>query len=103
MPGEQLFTTSTANGAIVMKLDAKKIDITVSDDLKANMRATIGQCDQDVVVDMATVEFVDSSGIGALVSARKQLRGDREMHLKNISPFVERLLRTTKLDRVFVI
>jgi anti-sigma B factor antagonist len=54
-----------------------------------------------LVVDLSNVEFMDSSGLGALVAglkATRQAGGDLRIAAPN--PQVEMVLQLTKLDRV---
>jgi anti-sigma B factor antagonist len=57
-----------------------------------------------LVVDMSDVSFVDSSGLGALVSALKTLKvlkGGGDVRLANVQPPVVALLEIIRLHRVF--
>ena len=55
-----------------------------------------------VVVDLGNVGFVDSQGLGALISGLKVLRNEQGLlKLANISEPVEAVLRITRLLRVF--
>lgn len=56
-----------------------------------------------LVVDMKEVEFVDSSGVGALVGLRKAVGSNGTVTLSNASEFVVRVLELTKLTDVFQI
>jgi hypothetical protein len=51
--------------------------------------------------DMSEVEFLDSSGLGAVVAARKLLGMDQHLALAGLQPAVEKVLRLTHMDRVF--
>lgn len=55
-----------------------------------------------LVLDLAGVGFVDSSGLGALLGIKKQQEaaGGR-LVLSRLSPAVTRLIEITKMDRVF--
>lgn len=55
---------------------------------------------QLVVMAMGNVEFVDSSGLGCLISLFKRLPPGGAMRLAEASPAVEKLLKLTRLDRV---
>jgi anti-sigma B factor antagonist len=57
-----------------------------------------------VVIDLADVTFVDSTGLGALIVARKAAR-ERGGSVSLISPppVVRRLLGSTRLHDVFAI
>ena len=57
-----------------------------------------------VLIDVVDLEYIDSAGLGVLVSALKQV-GDRAGTLALIGPNadVRRILRITGLDRLFTI
>jgi len=55
-----------------------------------------------LVLDLAGVGFVDSSGLGALLGIKKQQDGGGgRLLLTRLSPAVTRLIEITKMDRVF--
>jgi anti-sigma B factor antagonist len=55
-----------------------------------------------VVVDMTEVDFIDSSGLGVLVSALKRVReNDGQMRIVTAKEPILRIFRITGLDRVF--
>ena len=55
-----------------------------------------------VVLDLSQVDFLDSSGLGALVAIRRML-GGRALDLLSPTPPVVRVLRLTRMDMVFAI
>ena len=55
-----------------------------------------------VVLDMSRVEFLDSSGLGALVAVMKLLPSKR-LEIAGAGPIVLKVLTLTKMDRVFVL
>lgn len=55
-----------------------------------------------VVLDLCRVDFLDSSGLGALVAIRRML-GGRALDLMSPTPPVMRVLRLTRMDTVFSI
>ena len=55
-----------------------------------------------VVLDLTQVDFLDSSGLGALVAIRRML-GGRALDLMAPTPPVMRVLRLTRMDMVFAI
>jgi anti-sigma B factor antagonist len=52
---------------------------------------------------VSEVEFLDSSGLGAVVAARKLLGQGHHLALSGLQPAVEKVLRLTHMDRVFPI
>lgn len=59
---------------------------------------------KSLVVDMKGIEYMDSSGIGALVSGRKKAKtAGKEFGLVNINDDVMNILRLATLDQFFKI
>ena len=58
---------------------------------------------RNVVVDMSQVSFMDSTGIGALVSARRRLAEGAQLRLVTTHPAVTKLFTLTGLTKVFPI
>ena len=56
-----------------------------------------------LVIDLARVDKVDSTGIGALVGLLKRIGFRGEMVLCGMSDAVARLFRLTRMDKVFPI
>jgi anti-anti-sigma factor len=55
-----------------------------------------------VMLDMANVDFIDSSGLGALILVLKMLRtAGGDLYLCSIAEPVKSLLKMTKMDRLF--
>jgi anti-sigma B factor antagonist len=70
--------------------------------LKEELKASIGDETSAVILDLGRVEFIDSSGLGALISALKALRtGGGTLWLTQVSEAVRSILEITRLDRVF--
>lgn len=62
----------------------------------------IGRKPRSVVVDMANVPFIDTSGLGVLVGLRATLRSRKvEFSLANLTERVQNIFRMTKLNAVF--
>ena len=79
---------------------AGEIDFTSTGPLQATLNAMILPGGGTVVVDLGGVDFIDSSGLGALVQADR-MANERDTRLILVpSPAVRRLLRVTALDTV---
>jgi anti-anti-sigma factor len=69
--------------------------------LQDEVRATIPKA-QTIVLDFSDVQYMDSSGLGALVSIYVTTkRAGKRLRLINLSERVQELLRITKLLGVF--
>ncbi|HMQ58565.1 MAG TPA: STAS domain-containing protein, partial [Rhizobiaceae bacterium] len=54
-----------------------------------------------VVLDLSLVEFLDSSGLGAVVAVMKSLSPEKRLELAALTPNVARVFRLTRMDGVF--
>jgi anti-sigma B factor antagonist len=71
---------------------------------KDRLKALIADGNVHVIVDLGNVGFLDSQGLGALISGLKVLRQvEGSFVLTNISEPVEAVLRITRLIRVLEI
>jgi anti-sigma B factor antagonist len=69
---------------------------------KEKIRGLIGEGRRNLVIDLGLVTFVDSSGLGALISALKILRSNGgDLKLANVGEKVLSVLEITRLLRVF--
>jgi len=84
----------------VVDLREKALDASNSEKLKKGMADTLESYNK-VVIDMSRVEFVDSSGCGALLSCLRQL-GDRggDLKLCGVQKNVERLFELVRMNRI---
>jgi anti-sigma B factor antagonist len=91
-------------GATVIRPSGERLDIEVAADFRAMLLSLIEQGHRRLVVDLADVGFIDSSGLGALVSALKTLKrsdGGGDVRLARVQPPVVSLLEIIRLNRVF--
>lgn len=94
--------SSTAKDGIqVVTVDAERIDAAMAIQFKDDMRSTTEDGPVRVVLDLSKVSFVDSSGLGAIVAAMKQVGPDRKLDLAGLSPMVGKVFRLTRMDTVF--
>ena len=56
-----------------------------------------------ILLDVSEVSFVDSTGLGSLVSLLKSLEPQTELAVAGVQPNVRRLFAMTKLDKVFTL
>ena len=89
--------------AILITVNEARIDAAVAVQFKDRLRELAGDGPARVVLDVTQVEFLDSSGLGAVVAAMKQLGSDRRLELAGLSPNVEKVFRLTRMDTVFTI
>ena len=95
---------TTAPGSVTLHLP-EVLDIANADDLRAiGEAATLACGDGGVILDFADVEFVDSSGLGALVRVQVSAEQNaRPLVLLDVSARVRRVVELSGLGDVFEI
>jgi anti-sigma B factor antagonist len=86
---------------LVLRFDGTRIDAAGAIDFKDRIKALTDAAPGRVVLDLAQVTFIDSSGLGAIVAALKQLAPTRRLELAGLTPAVEKVFRLTRMDSVF--
>jgi anti-anti-sigma factor len=86
----------------VLKIKERKLDASISPQLKGEFLILCKPKVQTLVVDLAEVEFCDSSGLSALLIAdRKMKEHGGKVTLVHVHKKVMSLLKISMLDRVF--
>src|SRR5262245_52222861 len=86
----------------VLDLDGKLTLGEASSAFRERVRALLGEGNKKLLVNLAGVSHVDSSGVGELVSAYAAANRDgASLKLVNLQHAVENLLQLTKLLTVF--
>lgn len=94
--------TSVVTGdSRVITVTADRIDAALAIRFKDDMRTETAGLPDRVVLDLAAVTFIDSSGLGAIVAAMKQLEAHRRLDLAGLTPVVDKVFRLTRMDSVF--
>ena len=89
--------------AVLITVMEPRIDAALAVHFKDHVKQHSENAPSRVVVDMSHVQFLDSSGLGAMVAAMKQLGPDRSLELVSLTPTVEKVFKLTKMDTVFTI
>ncbi len=97
-------TEEKINGFNVLFVKEERIDAHNSADLKDYILHMIEQGEINIVVQLEQVRFVDSSGLGALLSGFKHAEAKSgKLALCNLQKQVFSMFELTRLNRVFEI
>ncbi len=95
--------TQTRDDALIIRVMANRIDAAGAIDFKDSIAAAIKDGPYRVILDLSTVSFLDSSGLGAVVAVMKLLGAKRKLELASLMPNVEKVFRLTRMDKIFTI
>lgn len=98
------FTTSKhPSGVLVLEVEGQLI-VGNRQELKATIQQALDNGERKLLVDFAKTGYIDSSGLGALVSISKKVREQGgELRLSGLNEDLRSLFELTKLDTLFAI
>ena len=96
--------TETRDGKTILAPKADRLDAANSGEFREKILSLLEKGGQQLVVDLSGVNFIDSSGLGALLSGYKSanLRSGSFI-LTGLKPRVLSMFELTRLHRVFTI
>jgi len=90
------------NGITIIEVAEKRIDAIMAPDFNNYLTNEIKNGATKILLDLSIVDFMDSSGLGAIVSGLKDIGGG-QLAICNMQMPVEELFKLTRMDRVFAI
>ncbi len=96
--------TSKQENWVILNIKEARLDAHNSSDLKDSILKHLESGENHLVVDLSEVRFIDSSGLGALLSGYKNANLHQgSMVLAGLQPRVNSMFELTRLNRVFEI
>jgi anti-anti-sigma factor len=89
-------------GAVVVRL-AGELDLYNAHQVREALLACCAEEPERLVVDLAAVEFLDSTALGVLVEARSRMDDRKAFLLAAAGPETARALAVSGLDKHFVV
>lgn len=96
-------TTRLHDHLLVVTVAEDRIDAARAIQFKERMREIVQTPSERVILDLSSVAFLDSSGLGAVVAVMKLLGAERRLELSGLTPTVAKVFRLTRMDTVFTI
>jgi anti-sigma B factor antagonist len=88
------------DGVVVVRVDGD-VDVASTLALRDTLGEAMGDGRTTVLLDLSGVEFLDSAGVGLLVSAHRRAQAASGVFMvAGITPTVARVLELTRTDRV---
>lgn len=95
--------TANKDGVVVALLEAESLETGNVAAFRAAITPVIDRNDQ-VVLDLSKVGFMDSTGLGAMLSCLRSLKAKSgSLKLASLTPEVAQLFEMVLMDRVFEI
>ncbi len=100
--GERMqIDVDTRPGGVIVLRPEGRLDLATAGELKERVAATVSGSQARLVIDLADVSFIDSSGLGALISGLKSARlAGGDLRIANPGEQARLILQLTALERV---
>lgn len=96
------FKTEINGKIVVVFVKEERLDANNSEELKSELNRLFESGSKDLIVDLMAVRFIDSSGLGVLVSGFKNASTRQgTIKLSGLQTQVKSMFELTRLHRVF--
>jgi len=85
----------------ILTPSVRRLDASVAAAFKEAVVHEIGEDQKALIVDFSKIEFIDSSGLGMLVSLLKMMNGKGDMMLCALNPGIRNMFTLPRMDRIF--
>ncbi|USD38067.1 MULTISPECIES: STAS domain-containing protein [Ferrimonas] len=92
--------TEKRDGYLVISLEQSRLDAASAPGFRSGVETAISEGNQRIVLDLSKVNFMDSSGLGAVVAVLKTPNCG-ELRIVGLQRAVQELFRLTRMDRIF--
>lgn len=97
------YKCSEIDDGTVVHVPIDRLDAAAAVEFRDDVRAAAGEGQGRVVLDVSSIKFMDSSGLGAVVSAWKMFGPERPLEIANPTELVSRVLELTRMNSVITI
>ncbi len=91
----------TQKGITIIRVQDSRVDAALAPALKKYLQGVIDDGNRVLGMDMSGVRFIDSSGLGVLVTTMKRIGNNGKIGLWGLSKEVKALFELTQLYKVF--
>jgi len=96
-----MLSTETIEDVLVVRMTERRLDASKAPAFKTAIGGLIEDGAHRLVLDLRDVDFIDSSGLGVIVSCLKRLGPAGNLAISGANSAVRRLFTLTRMDRVF--
>lgn len=96
--------TVRERGTVTILSLSGRLDLASGTALKEQVKKLLAKSNTSVHLNLQNVEFINSSGLGALVSIMKEIRMFKgRLTLSNLASYVQEIFDITQLSHIFEI
>ena len=97
------FSIEQQNAVCVVSPVGDRLDAAQAVAFKEALKKIVDDGANVMLLDLSNIQFLDSSGLGALVAHLKYMGVERQFELCGLTPTVEKVFKLTRMDGIFKI
>ena len=98
----KIVSGSITDSTLTITINTARLDAATASAFKSDCEALWQSSVTNVVADLSSVEFIDSSGVGALLNLYRRLPpANPSVKLRNTKPTVQAVIELLRLHRIF--
>ena len=97
------FAARAQNGMTLVELEGPRLDASSAEDFKNGLKEMIDRGDRRIILDFERVQFMDSSGLGAVVGCLKYMGSGGSIEIARPSETIMKILKLTRMNKIFTI
>ncbi|MBL3575553.1 STAS domain-containing protein [Rhodovulum sulfidophilum] len=97
-----MIKTETSAGVTIFVIETQRLDASNATAFHSQLAPLIKEHDR-IILDFTSVEFMDSTGIGALVGVTKGKSPDARIAMCGLTPAVETIFKLLRMDMFFLV
>ena len=79
-----------------------ELDVAGADKVKEHLNSLVEENPVDLKIDFTNLEYIDSTGLGALIGVLKRLKvNEKDIYILNARKNVKKIFTITGLDKIF--
>lgn len=79
-----------------------ELDVAEADRVKEHLNNLVEENPVDIKIDFTNLEYIDSTGLGALIGVLKRLKiNEKDIYILNARKNVKKIFDITGLDKIF--
>lgn len=95
------FSVTQDNGTAIIQVNVERLNASNASDLKAELTLLSKQSINNIIIDMSSTKYCDSSGLSALLLANRMCKDTNGMFvLCGLQENVQKLISIAQLDKV---
>src|SRR5579863_2038997 len=94
------FEENKVGSVLIAKVLDGRIAADVAPQFKAHLAGYVKNGERSIVLDLGAVSFIDSSGLGALISSLKALGTEGHLVISGAAGTVATMFKLTRMDKI---